>query len=85
MDRLVSEPGVINMAIWARDGRSIYYVNISGTPGYRRVKVGQTRSELIIDLKDLRPLWSGLAPDGAALFTRDVSVSEIYSLDVELP
>ena len=81
----VSEPGVITMAIWARDGRSIYYVNISGTPGYRRVKVGQTRSELIIDLKDLHALWNGLTPDGAALYTRDVSVSEIYSLDVELP
>ena len=81
----VSEPGVITMAIWARDGRSIYYGNVSGTPGYRRVKVGQTRSELLIDLKDLRLLWSGLTPDGAALFTRDVSVNEIYSLDVELP
>jgi serine/threonine protein kinase/Tol biopolymer transport system component len=81
----VSEPGLINMAIWARDGRSIYYANASETPGYRRVKVGQTRSELIIDLKDLHPLWNGLTPEGAALFTRDVSVSEIYSLEVELP
>src|SRR4029077_10081776 len=70
----VSEPGLINMAIWARDGRSIYYANASETPGYRRVKVGQTRSELIIDLKDLHPLWNGLTPEGAALFTRDVSV-----------
>jgi eukaryotic-like serine/threonine-protein kinase len=81
----VSEAGVITMMIWARDGRSVYYVNVSKTPGYRRIKVGQTRSELIIDLKDLHPLWNGLTPDGAALFTRDVGVSEIYSLDVELP
>jgi serine/threonine protein kinase/Tol biopolymer transport system component len=81
----VSEPGVKTMAIWSRDGRSIYYWSVSETPGYRRVKVGQTRSELIIDFKDLHHLWNGLTPDGAALFTRDVSVSEVYSLDVELP
>ncbi len=29
--------------------------------------------------------WSGLAPDGSALFTRDISTLEIYALDVEFP
>jgi hypothetical protein len=29
--------------------------------------------------------WSGLAPDGSALFVRDLSTDEIYSLDLELP
>ena len=81
----VSEPGLIDLPIWSRDGQYIYYANPSNTPGYRRVKVGQTRSELILDLKDLRGLWSGVTPDGAALFTRDVSVDEIYSLEMELP
>jgi Tol biopolymer transport system component len=81
----VSEPGLINAAMWSHDGRYIYYANPSKAPGYRRVKVGQTRSELIVDLKDLRGLWSGVTPDGAALFLRDVSVDEIYSLEVELP
>jgi len=63
----------------------IYYTNVSKASGYRRVKVGQTRSELILDVKDLRGLWSGVTPDGAALFSRDVSVDEIYSLEVKLP
>ena len=81
----VSEPGVITLATWSRDGQYIYYANPSKTPGYRRVKVGQTRSELILDLKDLRGIWNGVTPDGAVLFTRDVSVDEIYSLEVELP
>jgi eukaryotic-like serine/threonine-protein kinase len=81
----VSEPGLINMAIWSRDGRYIYYANPSKAPGYRRVKVGQTRSELIVDLKDLRGLWSGVTPDGDILLLRDVSVDEIYALDLELP
>ena len=56
------------------------------------VRLGQTRSELVLDLKDLRRnsltlvgAWSGLAPDGSALFVRDLSTDEIYSLDLELP
>jgi len=49
---------------------------------------GQSRSELFVDSKNLRRsglfLWSGLTPDGSALFVRDVSSDEICSLDVEL-
>lgn len=81
----VSEPGLVNMTTWSHDGRYIYYVNVSTAPTYRRVKVGQTRSELVVDLKDLRVLWNGVTPDGTVLLTRDVSVDEIYSLEVELP
>jgi hypothetical protein len=81
----VSEPGVINLPTWLHNGRYIYYANPSEAPGIRRVKVGQTRSELIVEVKDLHALWSGLTPNGATLFLRDVSVDEIYSLDVELP
>jgi hypothetical protein len=29
--------------------------------------------------------WSGIAPDGSALFARDLGTSEIYALDLELP
>jgi hypothetical protein len=32
-----------------------------------------------------RPGWSGITPDGSALFTRDLSVQEIYALDQDLP
>ena len=82
----VSEPGsIIHLPTWSRDGRYVYY---QSKPGYRRVKVGQTRSELIVDLKDLRQSgfgWSGLASDDSALFVRDVSTDEIYALDLELP
>ncbi|HEV3512638.1 MAG TPA: protein kinase [Candidatus Sulfotelmatobacter sp.] len=82
----VSEPpGLVNIASWSRDGQYIYYLNVSTAPTYRRVKVGQTRSELVVDLKDVRGLWNGITPDGTVLLTRDVSVDEIYSLEVELP
>jgi len=81
----VTEPGLISSPIWSRDGQSVDYIKPANGPGYRRVKVGQTRSELVVDLKDLRGIWNGVTPAGAALFLRDVSVDEIYSLEVELP
>ncbi|MFY9561560.1 MAG: protein kinase [Terriglobales bacterium] len=87
----ITEP--VGFPTWSRDGNYVYYDTISTDhPTFRRVKVGQTRSELVLDLKDLRRYsltlvgaWSGLAPDGSALFVRDLSTDEIYSLDVELP
>jgi Tol biopolymer transport system component len=88
----ITEPGAIGFPSWSRDGRYVYYDNTSTKEAaFLRVKVGQTRSELLIDLKDMRRYggygwaWSGLAPDDSALLVRDVSSDEIYSLDVELP
>ena len=88
----VSEPGSIGYINWSRDGRYLYYDNVNTTnPSFRRVKVGQTRSELVTDLKDLHRYqngfgaWSGLDPKASVLATRDVSTDEIYSLELELP
>jgi eukaryotic-like serine/threonine-protein kinase len=89
----LNEPEAVGFPAWSRDGKYLFYDTISTDhPTYRRVKLGQTRSELVLDLKDLRRYsltlvgaWSGLAPDGSALFVRDLSTDEIYSLDLELP
>ena len=59
--------------------------------GYYRIPLGQTRAELLVDLKDLHQNsnvlggWSGITPDGSPLFVRDLSTDEIYALDLELP
>jgi Tol biopolymer transport system component len=88
----ITEPGAIGFPTWSRDGRYVYYDNTSTKkPAFLRVKVGQTRSESLIDLKDMRRYggygwaWSGLAPDDSALLVRDASTDEIYSLELELP
>ena len=78
---------------WSQDGNYLYYDSFfTGHPTFRRVKVGQTHSELVFDLKGLSRYlaspangWSGIAPDGSALFTRDLSTDEIYALDLDLP
>jgi hypothetical protein len=56
-----------------------------------RVKVGQAHSEFLVDLKGLPRYspppavgWSGIAPDGLALSTRDLSTDEIYALDLDV-
>ena len=85
----IDEPGSLVLPIWSHDGRYLYYSNRStDSAGYRRVKVGDTHSELVVDLKDLRQFdvgWSGLTPDGVPLFVRDLSSDEIYALDLDLP
>ena len=85
--------GVIGFPNWSHDGSYLYYDDVlSEHPTFRRIKVGQTQSELIADLRNLKrysgPVagpWTGIAPDGSALFVRALSADDIYALDLELP
>jgi Tol biopolymer transport system component len=84
---------LIGFPNWSRDGTYLYYDSpFTDHPTFRRIKVGQTHSELVADLKGIvrysvAPAfgWSGSTPDGSALFSRDLSTDEIYALDLELP
>ena len=55
------------------------------------MRVGENKSESLIDLKGLLRYssfigpWSGLTLDGSALFVRNLSTDEIYALDLDLP
>jgi len=63
----------------------------SNNQSYCRIKVGETKCELVVSLKDLRRYfgsvgsWSGLTPDGTPIFVRDISTQAIYALDVQFP
>jgi len=88
----INEPGAVAFPAWSSDGNYIHFDRVStDQPSFRRVRLGENRSELLIDLKDLpryfSPIgpWSGITPDGSALFVRNLSTDEIYSLDLELP
>jgi WD40-like Beta Propeller Repeat len=85
----VTEPAAFGCPNWSADSEYLYY-DIAST--FQRVKVGENHSELVADLKGLLRYWappaygwSGLAPDGSALFDRDLSTDEIYALELELP
>ena len=79
--------GSVGTPIWSRDSKYLYFDNPLGDhPGYRRVKLGDTHSEFVADLKDLhRSWWSGITPDNIPIFSRDISSDEIYALDLDLP
>jgi eukaryotic-like serine/threonine-protein kinase len=89
----IHEPGAIGFPNWSRDSKWLYYdTQFSEQSTFRRVRVDSTRSELLIDLKELHKYggppsfgWSGLSPDGSALFVRDLSTDEMYALDVDFP
>ena len=88
----VTQTTDLGFPAWSRDSKYLYFDStFSNDQSYRRLKVGDTRSEEAVSLKNLRRyfssigLWSGLAPDGTPVFVRDVSAQEIYALDVQLP
>ena len=89
----VNEPGAIGYPVWAGDGSYLYFDTTStNNPGYRRIKMGQNSSQLVVDTKGLQraissPLgpWANISPDGSPLFERDLSTGQVYALDLELP
>lgn len=84
---------LIGFPNWSRDGTYLYYDSpFTDHPTFRRIKVGQTHSELLVDLKGLLRYssapafgWSGISPEGSPLTSRDLSTDEVYALDLELP
>ncbi len=65
--------------VWSKDSKYIHLFDILGrqTLACYRVRIR--------DHKGPFGPWEGLAPDGSPLFMRDLSMSEIYALDLDLP
>ncbi len=82
----VTEFAALGTPIWSRDSKYLYFDVVGAEhPGYYRVRLGDTHSEFIADLKNLhRSWWSGITPDNVPIFSRDVSTDEIYALELEL-
>jgi len=89
----LTEPGNISYPTWSNDSRYVYFDNfLTNQPTARRARVGETKSESLYSLGGLRRLqttpsgtWSGFTPDGARLYVQDLSVQEVYALDVDFP
>jgi DNA-binding winged helix-turn-helix (wHTH) protein/Tol biopolymer transport system component len=83
---------------WSRDGKYIYF-QAHHSPAQDDVQIRIVRFRLsdrkienIVDLRNVGRLtagtitgWFGLAPDDSPLFARDISTSEIYSLEMNWP
>jgi dipeptidyl aminopeptidase/acylaminoacyl peptidase len=90
--QLIKEDANIGFPTWSQDSRYLYFDELGPEPTFRRLGVDAARSESLFTLKGM-PLffspvvgsWSGVAPDGSPLFTRDTSTQDIYALDLDLP
>jgi eukaryotic-like serine/threonine-protein kinase len=90
----LTEPGNLAYPTWSKDSTYIYFDNfLTDHPTSRRVKLGSAQSEALYSLSSLNRYqnnsasgqWSGMAPDDSRLYVQDLSVTEIYALDVDLP
>ena len=83
---------VVNWAT-SPDYRYLYYTTGGTEPKAMRIRLSDHRAETITSLKDLRRVadWEELntqisvAPDGSAVFTRDIGSQEVYALSVKWP
>ena len=85
-------PGGVSNWAHAPDFKYVYYTTGGAEPQALRVRLADNKVETITSLKDL-PRAIGLdsstqisvAPDGSAVFTRDIGTQEIYALSVRWP
>jgi serine/threonine protein kinase/Tol biopolymer transport system component len=88
----LTTPG--DLVNWAHspDYKYVYYTVGGAEPRALRLKLADHKVEMIVSLKDL-PRAIGpdgntqisVAPDGSAVFTRDIGTQEIYALTVKWP
>jgi eukaryotic-like serine/threonine-protein kinase len=74
------------------NGSYLYCTTAGAEPKLLRIRLSSHRAETITALHGLRRIlapytgtWLGVSPDGSPVFTRDVSVQEIYALDIKWP
>ena len=58
---------------------------------YYRICLSDRKPQLLVNMADggqlvssTFGLWTGVTPDGSILGIRDISIEEVYALDVEL-
>jgi len=77
---------------WSHDGKCVYFNNayVKSLPVYR-VCLNDRRPEHVVDLADFGRLaegrfgwWTGLGPDDSILGVRDISIEEVYALEMQL-
>jgi serine/threonine protein kinase/Tol biopolymer transport system component len=90
----ITNMGVMGYLSWSADSAYLYFDTlITQSPGFYRLHIADSKLEKIFDFKNIRTFpgqfgpggWTGLAPGNIPLFVRDISVQEIYSLELSAP
>ena len=85
--------GLADYPIWSRDGQYVYFSTLffnHDDSGIYRWQLSTGKLEEVLPAPDFSlsgiwGTWFGLTPDGDPLVVRDMSVTDLYALDVDLP
>jgi Tol biopolymer transport system component len=92
--QIASTADLFGYLTWSSDNAYVYFDNFIGRrPGFYRVRVSDSKTEMVADLSKVRRFrsqfgpgpWTGLGPGDVPLLPRDISTQEIYAFDLELP
>ena len=86
-------PGGLNWNRWSVDGKFVYVYDFVDrhAPVVYRIRIADRKIERVAAFEVPQGMtgywigWVGVAPDGSPLVLRDLSIEEIYALDVDLP
>jgi Tol biopolymer transport system component/DNA-binding winged helix-turn-helix (wHTH) protein len=78
---------------WSGDSKSVYIADFADrhAPVVYRIRIADRKIERVAAFEVPQGItgywvgWAGVAPDGSPLVLRDLSIEEIYALDVDLP
>ena len=85
-------PG-LNWDQWSDDSKFVYVSDFANqhAPVVYRIRIADRKTERVAAFEVPQGItgywvgWAGVAPDGSPLVLRDLSIEEIYALDVDLP
>jgi len=76
---------------WSNDSKSVYVWDLENEAALSRVRIGDRKIQRVVEFAVPKGLtgaaggWMGVAADGSPLLLRDLSIQEIYALDVDWP
>jgi Tol biopolymer transport system component len=78
---------------WSGDSRSVYVADLNNrhAPAFYRIRIPDGKTERVAAFEVPEGItgywvgWVGVDPNGNPLVLRDLSIQEIYALDVDLP
>jgi Tol biopolymer transport system component/DNA-binding winged helix-turn-helix (wHTH) protein len=76
---------------WSNDSKAVYVWDLENEVALSRVRIGDRKIQRVVEFAVPKGLagagggWMGVAPDGSPLLLHDLSIQEIYALDVDWP
>jgi len=83
--------GSVGFPVWSSDSQSLFFDEfMTGRFSEWRIRLGKHTADMVAHLEGEHRFgmdwgsWTGVAPDGSVLFSRDVSTKELYALNLRM-